>query len=171
MNALGKVIKNSAIKMFSGKRLINDFYQGKITYYEINYNPGHVIIIKTNIKNFNIFYSRKNPFPSSNNDSYILKMNEHSIVFDSEKTNSRIYLGLQPNNTLQKQRIAIFTCESYSPNKNCQSMGENKSKWISFFFLLFGFTLLFIIYKCKNKLSFELNTKNKKRLNVFDTVK
>ena len=172
MDALGKVIKNSEIKMYSGKRFINDFYQGKITYYEINYSQGHVVIIKTNIKKFNIFCSRSNPFPIFQNNSDILKMDEHSIVFsDQNNSYSRIFLGFQPNNTLQKQRISIFTCESYGPNKNCQSMGENRSKWLVFFFLLFGFTLLFIIYKCKNKLSSELSPKNKKLLNVFDTVK
>ena len=158
--------------MYSGKRFINDFYQGKITYYEINYSQGHVVIIKTNIKKFNIFSSRSNPFPIFQNNSDILKMDEHSIVFrDQNSSYSRIFLGFQPNNTLQKQRVSIFTCESYGPNKNCQSMGENRSKWLVFFFLLFGFTLLFIIYKCKNKLSSELSPKNKKLLNVFDTVK
>ena len=173
MDDLGKVIKNSAIKMYSGKRLINDFYQGKITYYEINYkSEGHEIVIKGNINNFNIYYSIRNPFPSFNIDTNIRTVDNHAIViYFGKETIDRFYLGIQPNNTLEKEKIEIFSCESYSPNKNCQLIDKNKNKWILFFFLLFGFTLLFIIYKCKSKLSSDLNIKNKKRLNVFDKVK
>ena len=170
MDALGRVIKNSAIKINSGKRLINDFYQGKITYYEINYKgDGRVIVIKTNINNFNFYYSENTSFPYD--DKNIRKIEKEAIVLREETYSGKIYLGLQPNNTLEKQRIEIFSCSSYSPTNDCQLIGYSNNKWFLFFFLLFIFTLLFIIYKCKSKLASELNIKNNKRLNVFDKVK
>lgn len=173
MDDLGKVIKNSPIKIYSGKRLINDFYPKKITYYEINHQKymDDVIVIKTNINNFNIYYSKTHPFPNLNNDENIIRSDKNTIIIYGDKSNGIIYLGLQPNNTLQKQKIEIFSCESYSPNIDCKYIDNNKNKWITFFFLLFIFILLFVIYRCKSKLSYDLNTKNKKRLNVFDKVK
>ena len=173
MNGLCKKIKNSAIKMYCGKRLINDFYQRKITYYEINYpdDAKNVIVIKANINKFNIYFSATNPFPSLINDTNIRKLGQHEIVITNEKSNGRIYVGLQPNNTVEKQRIEIFSCQSYYPDNNCKLIGNNGNRWMLFVFLLFGFILLFLIYKCKSKLSSDINIKNKKRLNVFDKIK
>ena len=173
LHDLGRIIKESPIKINAGKRFINDYYQGKISYYEINYKQylKDVIVIKTNLSNFNFYSSLTNPFPNSHVVSPIEKNeNDDAIVISNELLNGLIYLGIEPINSLQKQKIEIFSCESYLPNKNCKFIGNSQAQWLSFFFLFFVFSLFFIIYKCKQKVSSNYGSRSSKRLNVFDNV-
>ena len=173
LDDLGRVIKDSSIKINAGIRFINDFYQGKMSYYEINYQDykQDVMVIKTNLSNFKIYSSLTNPFPNSIWDNPIYTSdNDDAIVISNDKLSGKIYLGIEPINSIQKQKVEIFTCESYSPNKNCKFVG-NSGGWYLFLFIFFVFCLLFIIYKCKLRFSSDNNSKKNKRLNVFDNVK
>ena len=81
MNDLGRVIKDSHIKMKVGKKIINDFNQGKMTYYKI-YNKefkSYVIVIKANFSNFNFYSSIEHPFPNSNTGN-LLQKGDDAIV-------------------------------------------------------------------------------------------
>ena len=171
MNDLGRVIKDSHIKMKVGKKIINDFNQGKMTYYKI-YNKefkSYVIVIKANFSNFNFYSSIEHPFPNSNTGN-LLQKREGAIVIPNGP-NGTIYLGIEPKKTLQKQVIEIFTCESYKPDNNCQFIGDYRNQWFIFFGMVFTFNLFIIIYKFKRSNYSELNKNDKKRLNVFDKVK
>ena len=171
MNDLGRVIKDSHIKMKVGKKIINDFNQGKMTYYKI-YNKefkSYVIVIKANFSNFNFYSSIEHPFPNSNTGN-LLQKREDAIVIPNGP-NGTIYLGIEPKKTLQKQVIEIFTCESYKPDNNCQFIGDYRNQWFIFFGMVFTFNLFIIIYKFKRSNYSELNKNDKKRLNVFDKVK
>ena len=174
LDDLGRIINYSPIKINAGTRVINDFNQGKITYYEINYQDylHDVIVIKTKLSNFKFYSSLTNPFPNSNLGNPIDTSDyDDAIVISNEYLNGRIYLGLEPKHSVQKQKIEIFTCESYSPDKNCKFVGNRKDLWYLFFLLLFVFSLIFIIYKCKLSLSTNNISKRNKRLNVFDNIK
>jgi hypothetical protein len=168
MTDLERVIKNSIIKIKVGNRFINDFFQGKISYYKI-YSPdvNDVIVIRTNISNFNFYFSDTHPFPNSDTSKIIEKQYEDSIVISDISG----YLGIEPINGVGKQIIEIFTCESYYPHNNCKFIYNNTNNWYIFFAVLFGFGLLIIIYRCKMKFSSDFNLKEKKILNVFDHVK
>ena len=173
LNGLNRMIKASIVKINVRERFINDYYQGKMSYYEINFkeNPKDVIVIKTDIKKFNFYTSLTYPFPNP----YIGDLRETDdpdyISFSYQDSNGSVYLGLEPKSSVQKQIIEIFTCESFAPNEKCKFVGSSKDEWFLMFFVLFGFILLFIIYKCRVKLSSDLSSKDIKRLNVFDTVK
>ena len=173
MNDLSRVIKDSFIRINAGKRIINDYYQGKMTYYEINFKeyPTDVVVIKANITNFNFYSSLTHPFPNSYKGDLLTTDDPNYISFSYPESKGIVYLGLEPINSVIKQEIEIFTCESFAPNTKCKFVGDYKNDWLLFFFLFFGFALLFVIYKCRVNLSSDLNSKNIKRLNVFDNVK
>ena len=171
MEDLRRKIMDSSIKLNVRKRLINDFNQEKMTYYEINNqeNKGDVIVIKTDINNFNFYSSLTHPFPNSNTGELIEKTDDAVVIWYED--NERVYVGLEPINTVKKQQIEIFTCSSYHPNKDCKFIGDYTEQWILYFILFFGFWLFFVIYKCKKNYFSDSITKNKKILNVFDKVK
>ena len=171
INDLGRLIKDSHIKMKVGKKIINDFNQGKMTYYKI-YNKEflpYVIVIRTNFSNFNFYSSIENHFPNSNTGDALQKRDDAIVL--SNSPNGILYLGIEPKITIQKQVIEIFSCESYMPSNNCKFTGDFKNQWIIFFGIVFIFTLFIMIYKCKRSNSSGLNKDDKKRLNVFDNVK
>ena len=171
MEDLRRKIMDSSIKLNVRKRLINDFNQEKMTYYEINNqeNKGDVIVIKTDINNFKFYSSLTHPFPNSNTGELIEKTDDAVVIWYED--NERVYVGLEPINTVKKQQIEIFTCSSYHPNKDCKFIGDYTEQWILYFILFFGFWLFFVIYKCKKNYFSDSITKNKKILNVFDKVK
>ena len=173
MNSLNRMIKGSVLKINVGKRFINDYYQGKMSYFEINFkeNPTDVIVIKTDINNFNFYTSLIYPFPNRYIGDLIEADDTDYISFSYLQSNGIIYLGLEPKNSVQKQKLEIFTCESFAPNKGCKFVGSSKNEWFIMLFIFFGFILLFIIYKCRVKLSINLDSKDIKRLNVFDNIK
>ena len=131
-----------------------------------------VIVIKTKLNNFKFYSSLTNPFPNSNSVNPIdTNGYDDAIVISNEYLNGKIYLGLEPVFSVQKQIIEIFTCESYSPNKDCKFVGNSNELWYLYFFLFFVFSLLFIIYKCKIRLSSNNISVRNKRLNVFDNIR
>ena len=94
MNDLSRMVKNSIIKFNLGTRFINDFYHGKITFYEINRGPNSkdIIVIKANnLSNFNFYYSFENPFPNPYSDIKAEKTADNDkIVITDLKQNDRI---------------------------------------------------------------------------------
>ena len=173
---LERLIKNSVIKMKVDNRFINDFFQGKISYYKIYSldNPGNTIVIRTNISNFKFYFSYTHPFPNSYNGIIPIYSKEGDSIYISNDENSdknSVYLGIESINSVGKQIIEIFTCESYDPLNNCKFIYDYTDIWYIFFSVFFGFILLIIIYKCKIKFCSDLKSKEKKRINVFDHVK
>ena len=171
MSDLNRLIKGSTIKTKLGSRLINDYYQEKNSYFQIDCSeyPGDVIVIKTNISNYNFYASSSNPFPFYNDISILEIKNDAAVIFKCK--DGFTHLGLEPKYYVRKEVIEIFSCESYEPNKNCKSISQNRNLWILLLILVLAFLFCFVIYKCKYNLSTMFNKKNKKRLNVFDTVK
>lgn len=170
MNDLENLIKHSIIKTKLGQRFINDFTQGKISYYQIYCQEfiGDVVLIKANLTNFNFYYSTSNPFPNNNTEKLIEKNEDNIIVIFNEHKDDTIYLGIEPINTLQKQIFEIFSCESFNPNLNCKFVGDYRHQWYLLFAIIFIFCLFLVIYKCKKEFNSDSDFKNKKRLNVFD---
>jgi hypothetical protein len=171
MNDLENIIKHSIIKTKLGQRFINDFNQGKISYYQIycqEYN-NDVVLIKANLSNFNFYYSIYHPFPNNNTGILIEKSSKDDIVvIFKDGSYNTIYLGIEPLNTIQKQQIEIFNCESFNPDKFCKKVGDYRQQWYLFFAIIFVFSLFLVIYKCKREFNSDSEFKNKKRLNVFD---
>jgi hypothetical protein len=170
MNDLENIIKHSIIKTKLGQRFINDFNQGKISYYQIycqEYN-NDVVLIKANLSNFKFYYSIEHPFPN-NNTGYMIENSKDDIaVIFNEYKNETIYLGIEPLKTVQKQTIEIFNCESFNPDKNCKVVGDYRQQWYIFLAIIFVFNLFLVIYKCKREFKSDSEFKNIKRLNVFD---
>ena len=169
MTDLNRLIKGSSIKVKLGQRLINDYYQNKNSYFQIDCSEykDDVIVIKTNISNFNFYASLTNPFPYYS-DNNILETKKDAIVITQCKDGFTNF-GLEPKYDIRKEIIEIFSCESYQPEKNCKSLGNNKKLWLIFAILTSGFIIFFVVYKCKYNLSTKSIRKNKKKLNVFDT--
>ena len=73
MPDLNRLIKGSTIKIKLGARLINDYYQNKNSYFQIDCSEykDDVIVIKTNISNFNFYASVTNPFPYYSDENLI----------------------------------------------------------------------------------------------------
>ena len=172
MNDLERVLKYSPIKILPGKRFINDFYQGKMSYLKIYTidNPSHVIVIRTNFSNFNFYYSLNHPFPNSYTSELLERQTSDNYIIISGIKNG-VYLGMESINQINKQIFEIFTCENYNPNKNCQLINNYTKTWYLFFVLFFVCCLFIVIYNCKKKFNLDLDTKEQKRLNVFDNVK
>ena len=171
MNDLERVLQYSPIKIKPGKRFINDFYQGKMSYLKIytQDNPSHVIVIRTNLSNFNFYYSFTHPFPNSYTSELLKPISDNAIIISDIENG--VYLGIESINSIDKQIFEIFTCENYNPNKNCQLIGSYTNTWYIFFASLFVWCLFILIYRCKKKINPDLVTKETKRLNVFDNVK
>ena len=171
MSDLNRLIKGSTIKIKLGSRLINDYYQEKNTYFQIDCSeyPDDVIVIKTNISNYNFYASLNNPFPFDSDNNILEIKNDAAVIFKCQ--DGHTHLGLEPKYYIRKEVIEIFSCESYEPNKNCKSISNNRIQWILLLILVLVFLFFFVIYKCKYNLSTMFKKKNKKRLNVFDTVK
>ena len=171
MNDLNRLIKGSSIKIKVGQRLINDYYQEKNSYFKIDCseNPNDVIVVKTNISNYIFYASETNPFPYYNYYD-LISIKKDAIVINVCK-DGIIYFGLEPKSDTRKEIIEIFSCESYQPDNNCKTVADNRIEWFGFFFAVFFFIITFVIYKCRYNLSTKTNKKNKKRLNVFDSIK
>ena len=169
---LSCLIKSSPIKVKLGQRLINDFYFSKNSYYEIDCSsyPNDVIVIKTNMTNFNIYASLSNPYPYYSDNGLIEKKNEESIVISKCKQGVA-YFSLEPKFDVKKEIIEIFSCVSYQPDSDCKFINSNKTLWIIFASITFCFVLFLIIYKCRYNTFSRLDKKNKKRLNFYDKVK
>ena len=168
MTDLNRLIKGSSIKIKLGQRLINDYYKEKNSYFKIDCSKyqDDVIVIETNVSNYNFYASLKNPFPYYSDSNLIQINNDAAVITKCE--GGFAYLCLQPKLDIRKEKIEVFSCESYQPEKkNCRN-NENKKIWILFGTLVLAFVFSFTIYKCKYNFSTKLNTKNKKRLNVFD---
>ena len=171
MQDLNRLIKGSVIKIKLGQRLINDYYQNKNSYFQIdcsNYKDD-VIVIKTNISNFNFYASATNPFPYYS-DNNLMETKKDAVVI-TKCMNGFAHFCLEPKSDIKKEIIEIFSCESYQPDNNCKSVANNKKEWIFFAVVTFGFLVFFSFYKCKYNLSRKFNRRNKKRLNVFDSNK
>ena len=171
MSDLNRLIQESTIKVKLGSRLINDYYQEKNSYFQIDCSEykDDVIVIKTNISNYNFYASLSNPFPFYS-DNNLLDIKDDAVIISKCK-DGFAHLGLEPKYYVVKEIIEIFSCESYQPNKNCKSISNKKTLWIILLLLVLAFLFFFVIYKCKYNLSTMFNKKNKKRLNVFDTIK
>ena len=171
MNDLNRVIKGSQIKLKLGQRLINDYYLNKNSYFRIDCSEykDDVIVIKTNISNFNFYASLANPFPYYS-DNNLLEIKNDAVVITKCK-DGFVHFSLEPKADIRKEIIEVFSCESYQPDNKCKFVGDNKNAWIIFTIFVFAFVVFFLFYKCKYNLSRRFNRKNKKRLNVFDTIK
>ena len=171
MNDLNRVIKGSPIKLKLGQRLINDYYLNKNSYFRIDCSEykDDVIVIKTNISNFNFYASLTNPFPYYS-DNNLLEIKNDAVVITKCK-DGFVHFSLEPKADIRKEIIEVFSCESYQPDNKCKFVGDNKNAWIIFTIFVFAFVVFFLFYKCKYNLSRRFNRKNKKRLNVFDTIK
>ena len=180
MNDLSRMVKNSIIKLNLGTRFINDFYHGKITFYEINREDftDDIIIIKANLSNFNFYYSFDNPFPNPYNDKKADKIADNDkIIINEIKNNNdnnnnekdknnidRIYLGIESKNDVQKQIFEIFSCEIYySKNqyKNCKFVENHRFLWYGLFLLIAIFIIGLAVYYLSHSI-------HKNQINIFD---
>ena len=169
MPDLNRLIKGSTIKIKLGARLINDYYQNKNSYFQIDCSEykDDVIVIKTNISNFNFYASASNPFPYYSDDNLIETKKDAVVI--NKCVNGFAHFCLEPKYDIRKEIIEIFSCESYQPDNNCKSVANNKIEWIIFATTTFAILVFFVFYKCKYNLSRRFNIRNKKRLNVFET--
>ena len=168
MHDLGIMAKDSTIKLNLGERYINDFYQGKLNFYELNVEhfSNDVIVIKANLSNFNFYYSFDNPFPNSYLDQKLNKLDgEDTIVITDIKENKNIYLGIESKNEVPKQVIEILSCESYYSNKkyqNCKFVDDHRYLWYTFILLTAIFVIGHTIYFYRPTHSI-----SKKQMNVY----
>ena len=173
MTDLNRVIKGSSINIKLGMRILNDFYQEKNSYFKINCSQYHQdsIVIKTNVSNYNFYASLTNPFPYYSDDDLIQITADAAVIKGCH--DGYAFLGLSPKLDVRKEKIEIFSCESYNSvsKKDCKSIRDNKKLWILFGVVVVLFIFGFTIYKCIYSFTMKLNKKHKKRLNVFDTVK
>ena len=173
MTDLNRLIKGSSISIKLGMRLLNDYYQEKNSYFKINCSQYYQdsIVIKTNVSNYNFYASLTNPFPYYSDNDLIQITTDAAVIKGCH--NGYAFLGLSPKLDVKKQKIEIFSCESYNSvsQKDCKSIRDNKKLWILFGVVVVLFIFGFTIYKCIYSFSTKLNKKHKKRLNVFDTVK
>lgn len=166
MNDLSRMAKEAIIKLNLGTRLINDFYQGKLNFYELNCEDylTDIIVIKANLSNFNFYYSFENPFPNSYIDIKADKFADDDKIVISDLKKDKIYLGIESKNDIQKQVIEIFSCESYyneKQYKNCKFVESHRFLWYGFFLLLACFLIGLIVYNFGG----QSNYKNK--INIF----
>ena len=168
MNDLSRMVKNSIIKLNLGTRFINDFYHGKITFYEINRgqpNSTDIIVIKANLANFNFYYSFENPFPNPYSDIKADKIADNDkIVITDLKEKDRIYLGIESKNDVKKQIFEIFSCESYyskSQYKNCKFIENHRFLWYGLFLLIGIFIIGIAVYYLSRSIL-------KARINIFE---
>lgn len=168
MDDLGIMAKDSTIKLNLGERYINDFYQGKLNFYELNLenSTNDVIVIKANLSNFNFYYSFDNPFPNSYIDQKLNQLaDEDTVVITDLKENKNIYLGIESKNEVPKQIIEIFSCEIYYSNKKyqkCKFVDDHKYLWYAFLLFTAIFVIGHAVYFCKPTHSI-----SKKQLNVY----
>ena len=168
INDLGRMAKDSIIKLNLGEKYINDFYNRKINYYEINIKNfvKDVIVIKANLSNFNFYYSFDNPFPNSYIDIKVNKIVDDDKVVIEDIKSDKIYLGIESKNEIKKQIIEIFSCESYLSKKqyqNCKFVDDLRLLWYLLFLFIVTFIIGAIVYYCKPTRSI-----NKSQLNIFD---
>ena len=167
INDLGKMAKDSIIKLNLGTRLINDFYQGKISYYEINCEHfiNDIIVIKANLSNFNFYYSFDNPFPNQYMDFKADKIaDDDKVVISDLAKKDKIYLGLESKNEVKKQIIEVFSCEIYYSKKqykNCKFVENNRFLWYAFFLLVAIFIIGLAVY-------YFGHSNDKAQINIFE---
>ena len=157
--------KDAIIKLNLGTRFINDFYHGKLNYYEINCEDfkTDIIVIKANLSNFNFYYSFDNPFPNQYIDMKADKKADNDKIIISELKKDKIYLGIESKNEVKKQIFEIFSCESYYSKKqykNCKFVESHKYLW----YLLILIVAIFII----GLAVYYLGHSNKNQINIFE---
>ena len=165
INDLAKMAKDAIIKLDLGTRLINDFFQGKINYYEIHNKDllKDIIVIKANISNFNFYYSFDNPFPNQYMDRKADKMADDNKIVISDINREKIYLGIESKNEVKKQIIEIFSCETYYSKdqyKNCKFVEDNRLLWYAFILLVAIFIIGLAVY-------YFGHSNDKTRINIF----
>ena len=165
MNDLSRMAKDAIIKLNLGTRFINDFYHGKLNYYEINceYFKTDIIVIKANLSNFNFYYSFDNPFPNQYIDLKADKVADDDKIIISGLQKDKIYLGIESKNEVKKQIIEIFSCESYYSKKqykNCKFVESHKYLWYGFIFLVAIFIIGLTVYYFGHS--------NKSQINIFE---
>lgn len=151
MDGLGIMTKFTIINLNLGIRFINDFYQGKINFYEINCEDflKDIIVIKANITNFNFYYSFDNPFPNPYSDLIAEKIADNDKIVISDLKSDKIYLGIESKYEIKKQIIEIFSCESYYSNnqyKNCKFVESHRFLWYGLILLIVIFIIGIIVY-------------------------
>ena len=167
MNDLSRMVKNSIIKINLGTRFINDFYHGKITFYEINRgkNSTDIIVIKANLSNFNFYYSFDNPFPNPYSDKKSDKIADNDkIVISDINEKDRIYLGIESKNDVKKQIFEIFACQTYYSKdqyNNCKFVEDHRYLWYGLFLLIAIFLIGLAVYYLSHSI---LKTK----INIFE---
>ena len=165
INDLAKMAKDAIIKLDLGTRLINDFFQGKINYYEIHNKDllTDIIVIKANISNFNFYYSFDNPFPNQYMDRKADKMADDNKIVISDINREKIYLGIESKNEVKKQIIEIFSCETYYSKdqyKNCKFVENNRLLWYAFILFVAIFIIGLAVY-------YFGHSNDKTRINIF----
>ena len=165
MEDLCRMAKDAIIKLNLGTRFINDFYHGKLNYYEINCEDfkTDIIVIKANLSNFNFYYSFDNPFPNQYIDMKADKKADNDKIIISELKKDKIYLGIESKDDIKKQIFEIFSCESYYSKKqykNCKFVESHKYLW----YLLILIVAIFII----GLAVYYLGHSNKNKMNIFE---
>ena len=166
VNELRFMSKNSIINLNIGTRFINDFYQGRLNYYEINFEDylKDIIVIKGNLSNFNFYYSSDNPFPNPYTDLKADKIADNDTIVITDLTSNKLYLGIESKYEIKKQVIEIFSCEIYYSSKkykNCKFVENHRFSWYFLFLLIVIFIIGMIVY-------YFVHLNNKNQINIFD---
>ncbi len=171
INDLSRMAKGSIIKLNVGTRFINNFYQGKLNFYEINNddNVTDVIVIKVkaNLSDFNFYYSFENPFPNPYIDMLADKTaDDDKIIITNLEFNKTLYLSIESKRDIKKQIIEIFSCEIYLSKKqykNCKFVESPRFLFFIFFILIGCFAIGLIVYYFA-----QFSDKNKMNMNIFE---
>jgi hypothetical protein len=169
INDLTRMAKGSIIKLNVGTRFINNFYQGKLNFYEINCNEliTDIIVIRANLSNFNFYYSFENPFPNPYMDTVPDKTaDDDTIIISNLEVNKTLYLSIESKIEIKKQMIEIFSCESYLSKKQynkCKFVGSPRFLFYLLFLLIACFVIGLIVYTFA-----QFNDKNKMNMNIFE---
>ena len=169
INDLTRMAKGSIIKLNVGTRFINNFYQGKLNFYEINCNDliTDIIVIKANLSNFNFYYSFENPFSNPYMDTVADKTaDDDTIIISNLEVNKTLYLSIESKIEIKKQVIEIFSCESYLSKKqykNCKFVESPRFLFYILFLLIACFVIGLIVYNFA-----QFNDKNKMNMNIFE---
>ena len=165
-NELRFMSKNSINNLNIGTRFINDFYQGRLNFYEINFEDylKDIIVIKANLSNFNFYYSFDNPFPNPYLDLKADKITDYDKIIITDLKSNKLYLGIESKYEIKKQIIEIFSCESYYSSKkykNCKFVESHRFSWYFLFLLIAIFIIGMIVY-------YFVHLNNKNLINIFD---
>ena len=165
VNELRFMSKNSIINLNIGTRFMNDFYQGRLNYYEINFEDylKDIIVIKGNLTNFNFYYSFDNPFPNPYIDLKADKIVDNDKITITDLKSSKLYLGIESKYEMKKQIIEIFSCETYISSKqykNCKFVGSHRFSWYFLFLIIVIFIIGIIVH-------YFVHLNNKNQINIY----